>query len=114
MAKKSTPDHQELSAATLNIFADQPAAIQVGPYVTKFTLGVIEDDDGDFPRPVVTIAMPTINLMRMVADMQTLFTDPEFKRDSAKMLAEDSKKFFDSRPKMAARPQLKVAKPTAK
>lgn len=114
MAKKSTPDHPELAVATLNIFADQPAAIQVGPYVTKFTLGVIEDDDQDFPRPVVTIAMPTINLMRMVADMQALFTDPEFKRDSAKMLAEDSKKFFDSRSKIAPRPPLKVARSATK
>ncbi|MDP3337253.1 MAG: hypothetical protein Q8S51_10760 [Rhodoferax sp.] len=87
---------QSPTAAPLNIFADQPSAIQVGPYVTKFTLGVIEEDDSEFPRPVVTVAMPTVNLIRMVNDLQVIFSDPEFKKDSAKSLTSDVKKYFSS------------------
>lgn len=84
------------TAAPLNIFADQPSAIQVGPYVTKFTLGVIEEDDSEFPRPVVTVAMPTVNLMRMVHDLQMIFSDPDFKKESAKSLTSDVKQYFST------------------
>lgn len=84
------------ATAPLHIFADQPSSIQVGPYVTKFTLGVIDGDGEEFPRPVVTVAMPTINLIRMVSDLQEIFSDPEFRNDSAKVLAADSKKYLSS------------------
>jgi hypothetical protein len=87
-------EEQALSSAPLIVFADQPSAIQVGPYVSKFTLGVVDDGDGEYPRPVVTIAMPTINLMRMVQDLQELFTNSEFREDSAKMLSQDLKTYF--------------------
>lgn len=87
---------QSPASAPLNIFADQPSAIQVGPYVTKFTLGVIEEDDNEFPRPVVTVAMPTVNLIRMVKDLDAIFSDPDFKQESAKSLTSDIKKHFST------------------
>lgn len=93
MTNKSN-SKKSLTTAPINIFADQPAAIQVGPYVTKFTLGVIDEDDSEFPRPVVTIAMPTVNLMRMVKDLNLIFTDSDFKKESAESLIADIKEYF--------------------
>jgi len=87
---------QSPTSAPLNIFADQPSAIQVGPYVTKFTLGVIEEDDDEYPRPVVTVAMPTVNLIRMVNDLHEIFSNPNFKQESAKSLTSDIKKHFST------------------
>lgn len=71
--------------------------MQVGPYVSKFTLGVSDDDGSDYPRPVVTIAMPTVNLIRMIEDLQELFADPEFKKESMNLLAMDARRYFGAR-----------------
>lgn len=81
----------------------------MGPYVTKFTLGVIDEDDSDYPTPVVTIAMPTVNLMRMVQDMQGMFLDPGFKADCVKMIALDAKRYF-SVPGLAQGEDVKTQK----
>lgn len=105
-----TEEHA-LSTAPLIVFADQPAAIEVGPYVSKFTLGVVDDGNGEYPRPVVTIAMPTINLMRMVQDLQELFTNSEFKEDSAQRLSQDIKTYF-SAPGVAKSRSIKRLKST--
>lgn len=83
----------------------------MGPYVTKFTLGVIDGED-EYPRPVVTIAMPTVNLMRMVEDMQALFIDQEFKKDTMKMLSDDAKIFFNTQSQVKKDHQLDFKKVT--
>jgi hypothetical protein len=93
MSNKSN-SKKSLTTAPLNIFADQPAAIQVGPYVTKITLGVIDEEDDEFPRPVVTIAMPTVNLIRMIKDLNLIFSDSNFKKESAESLTADIKEYF--------------------
>lgn len=103
-----------LTVAPQNIFADQPSAMQVGPYVTKFTLGVIDEDDSEFPRPVITVAMPTVNLMRMVHDLQLIFSDPEFKKDSAKSLTSDVKKYFTTPGLSKIEPSKRVVKRISK
>jgi|LauGreDrversion2_3_1035106.scaffolds.fasta_scaffold156138_1 hypothetical protein len=94
--KNKSNTQKSLTSAPLNIFADQPSAIQIGPYVTKFTLGVIEEDDDEYPRPVVTVAMPTVNLIRMVTDLHAIFSDPAFKKESAASLTSDIKKHFST------------------
>lgn len=80
-----------------SIYADQPAGIQAGPYNVKITLGVIEDDDSDYPRPVATIVMPTTNMMRMVAELQALFENPDFLDEAKKALDDDSRKWFSAK-----------------
>lgn len=68
-------------------FADQPAALMLGPLVSRITFGTEEMDDGPFPRPIVTIAMPTPALLQFVNDVKAAFDDPLFKKRSAEDLA---------------------------
>lgn len=68
--------------------------MQLGPYTSKLTFGVIEDDDTEFPRPVVTIAMPTINLMRMVKELGEMLDDKDFRASCEQLLLADVKKHF--------------------
>lgn len=70
----------------------------MGPYTTKITLGLIDEEGDEYPRPVVTIAMPTLNLMRMVEDLHDLFKDPEYQKDTAAMLASDIKQYYSRGP----------------
>lgn len=72
-------------------FADQPAELMIGTLVSRLTFGVTEDDDGDFPRPVVTIAIPTIALIQLVHDLKKSFDNPKFRRESAESLLEAAK-----------------------
>lgn len=76
------------------VFVDQPAGIQAGPYVTKITLGVVDDDGTEFPRPVLSISMPTVNMMLMVRELRELFEDPAFLEASKKAMDDDARRFF--------------------
>lgn len=71
------------------IYADQPAGIQAGPYNIKITLGVVDDDDSDYPRPIATVVMPTTHVMRMVEELQALFAHPDFLSDARMALEDD-------------------------
>lgn len=75
-------------------FVDQPSSYQTGPYVTKLTFGVIDDDGTDSPRPVITLAIPTVNLMRMVEDLQQLIQEQEFKEHNLSAIEEDLRIFY--------------------
>lgn len=61
-------------------FSDQPASLTIGALVSRITFGVAEDDDSEFPRPVVTVAMPTVDLMKLMHDLKKTFDDPKFKK----------------------------------
>lgn len=63
-------------------FADQPAALMLGPLVSRITFGTEEMDDGPFPRPIVTIAMPTPALLQFVNDLKAALDEPSFKKNS--------------------------------
>ncbi len=67
-------------------FADQPAALMLGPLVSRITFGTEEMDDGPFPRPTVTIAMPTTSLLQFVNDLKAALEDPAFKKSSVEHL----------------------------
>lgn len=94
-------------AEVVNMFIDQPCSFQAGPYVTKLTLGVDDNDGQDFPRPTITIAMPTVNLIRMVEDLQKVFADPNFKLHNLNTINEDLKTFYgiDGAPPSSPKPR---------
>lgn len=89
MSKKATnsTDTYDLSKVPM-YFADQPAALMLGPLNSRITFGVAEDDGGDFPRPVVTIAIPTIALIQLVHDLKKSLEHPKFRKESAQFLFE--------------------------
>lgn len=72
-------------------FADQPAVLLLGPFVSRVTFGTAEEGSGDFPRPVVTIAIPTIALMQLVNDLKKSFDSVDFKKNSATALLSAAK-----------------------
>lgn len=92
------------------VFVDQPCSFQAGPYVTKLTFGVDENDGTEEPRAVLTIAMPTINMMRMVEDLQKLFNDPDFKSYNLNVLTEDFKSVYGVEDLVAKNTALKRKK----
>ena len=68
MAKKPT-DGPLIDCTNAPIFyADQPAALMLGAHISRLTFGVSELDGSDYPRPVVTIAIPTQSLLSLVND----------------------------------------------
>lgn len=73
-------------------YADQPAALLLGPHVSRITFGVEEEDDGDFPRPVVTIAMPTASLLEFANDLKAALDSPGFKKHAVDQLSRSAKK----------------------
>lgn len=73
-------------------YADQPAGLALGPHVCRLTFGVEEDDGTDYPRPVVTVAIPTVSLLLMVNDLAHTLNDPAFKKSTATALAAAAKK----------------------
>lgn len=73
-------------------YADQPAGLAIGPHVSRVTFGVSEDGPSDFPRPVVTIAIPTDALLSMVVDLSSIFGSASFKKDVANHLEMTAKK----------------------
>lgn len=72
-------------------FADQPSSLMLGAAVSKLTFGVSEEDDGDFPRPVVTIAIPTSALIQLVHDLKKTFDSPKFRKETSELLLEGAK-----------------------
>jgi hypothetical protein len=88
MAKKNTPNTVDpyIHTNVPMFYADQPAALMLGPLVSRLTFGVEETDDGDYPRPVVTIALPTRALMQLVNDLNTEFESSSFRKHSAASL----------------------------
>jgi hypothetical protein len=68
------------------VFADQPSALLLGAVVSRITFGVHDADGSDYPRPVVTIAMPTDSLMQLVLDLKLQFDDPDFRKHCAESL----------------------------
>lgn len=89
MSNKTTNSAHTVDPSRVPIyFADQPAALMLGALVSRITFGVTEDDDGDFPRPVVTIAIPTVALIQLVHDLKKSFDNPKFRKQSAESLLE--------------------------
>lgn len=72
-------------------YADQPASLALGPTVSRLTFGV--EDSGDYPRPVVTLAIPTVALLMLVKDLSRTFDSDGFKKDMAKGLERSAKAF---------------------
>lgn len=73
-------------------YADQPAGLSLGPHVCRLTFGVEEDDDNEYPRPVVTVAMPTVSLLMMINDLALTLNDPKFKKATEAGLISAAKK----------------------
>jgi hypothetical protein len=73
-------------------YADQPAGLALGPHVCRLTFGVEEDDGSEYPRPVVTVAIPTVSLLLMVNDLAHTLNDPAFKKSIASGLEAAVKK----------------------
>lgn len=92
--KKIQQERNPHSLDVPTFFADQPATIHTGPYTTKITLGSVDDDGSDFPRPVVTIVMPTVNLIRMVEELHELVSSPDFQAESKTMLERDISRYY--------------------
>lgn len=92
MVKKSTEvkDEMDISSAPI-FFADQPAALMLGAHVSRITFGIEEPDDHDFPRPVVTIAMPTTALLQFVNDVKDALSAPNFKKQTITELLKAAK-----------------------
>jgi hypothetical protein len=52
------------------------------PQVTKLSFGMNDDDDdSDFPRPILTVVMPTDALITMVRDLIDVMGSDAFKED---------------------------------
>lgn len=92
MAKKSMETTPSPSNATTPLFfADQPAALMLGPHVSRITFGVEEMDDGEFPRPVVEIAIPTVALLQFVNDVKEALSSSDFKKQTVGLLEKSAK-----------------------
>lgn len=72
-------------------YADQPASLALGPTVSRLTFGV--EDAGEYPRPTVTLAIPTVALLMLVKDLSRTLDSEEFKNDMAKGLERSAKAF---------------------
>lgn len=79
-------------------FADQPAALLLGPQVSRFSFGVEDMDDGQFPRPVVEIAMPTVALLQFVNDVKETLNSTDFKQQTVSALEKAAKTIVAGRP----------------
>ena len=92
MSKKSASEISPYENVNVPMyFADQPAALMLGAAVSRITFGVAENDGSDFPRPVVTIAIPTLALMQLVHDLKKSFDSPSFRKGSVQSLADAAK-----------------------
>ncbi|SEL61497.1 hypothetical protein SAMN05216359_11258 [Roseateles sp. YR242] len=77
------------------LYADQPAELALGPFVSRLTLGVIESD-AEFPVPVVSVAMPTLALLQMAQDIVRQIESSSFTKRTARILAEAAQRFGES------------------
>lgn len=95
MTKKPfTSDTQQISAVPV-YFVDQPAALMLGATISKITFGTEESDDEMYPRPVVTIAIPTVALLQLVNDLKKQMNSSGFKRHAVTILGENAKLIAD-------------------
>ncbi|WP_411851594.1 hypothetical protein ACLB90_03210 [Stenotrophomonas sp. LGBM10] len=77
-------------------YADQPAGMAFSPQVTRLTFGIEDDDESsDFPRPVVSVVMPTDAVITMVRDIMEVLENDRFKDDMIKKTAQMAQSFAD-------------------
>ncbi|MFA7292340.1 MAG: hypothetical protein WC023_08830 [Rhodocyclaceae bacterium] len=94
MAKKL----EEMHPAPPLFFADQPAALMLGPQISRISFGVEDMDDGQYPRPVVEIAIPTLALLQFVNDVKDALNSTEFKQQAVQILGTAAKSIATGRP----------------
>ncbi len=81
MAKNSSTPKNDFSNVPV-YYADQAAGLLLGHHVSKLTFGVeSEDSDSEYPRPVVTVVIPTETLIDLVSDLKLLLDSDKFKKD---------------------------------
>lgn len=68
------------------LYADQPAELSLGPFVSRLTLGIVESQS-DAPIPVLSFAMPTTALLQMAKDIVQQIESPSFAKGAAKSLS---------------------------
>ena len=73
-------------------FADQPSALMLGPHISRVSFGVAENDSSDFPRTVVTIAMPTAAFLEFINDAKAALDSADFKKHAVDHLTRAAKK----------------------
>jgi hypothetical protein len=89
MARKPTSKNSSDDFTNVATFyVDQPAAVAYGVHVSKLTFGVSDNDESEFPRPIVTIVIPTTYLLRFVRDISERLEDPEFQENMKTALRE--------------------------
>ena len=93
MAKKHNEPILDMTHVPI-FFADQAAGLAVGAHVSRLTFGVQEDDGTDYPRPVVTIAIPTTSLLDLVSDLRLIFEDDDFRGDVNQQLESSARKLL--------------------
>lgn len=115
MAKR--PEAKRPKAAPLihgdapTFYADQPAGMAFSPQVTKITFGVDDNDStNEFPRPVVTIVLPTDAVLNMVRDMVDILGSEEFKAEMLDKTAKLTEIFTEG--VSAGRPENLSTSPT--
>jgi hypothetical protein len=82
MTERMTGGVSTLQAAPM-FYADQLAAITAGPHVCRLTFGVQEDDGSEYPRAVVTVAVPTIALMQLLSEVGGTLNHLDFRKQAA-------------------------------
>ncbi|MBD3825627.1 hypothetical protein [Stenotrophomonas sp.] len=89
---KKPPTHADAPI----FYADQPAGMAFSPQVTRLTFGIEDDDESsDFPRPVVSVVMPTDAVISMVRDIMEVLENDKFKEDMIKKTAQMAQSFAD-------------------
>jgi len=68
------------------LYADQPAQLALGPFVSRLTLGVVDEHSED-PVPVLSFSMPTIALLQMAKEIVQQIENPTFSKRVARTLA---------------------------
>jgi hypothetical protein len=92
-------------------FADQPAGLAVGPFVSKLTFGVEDGDDSDYPRPVVTIAIPTVALVALLDDLNVIVDGADFKKAIPTLMNAAAERIASGRKKTASKELVEIRSP---
>jgi len=58
----------------------------LNPVISRITFGIDEMDGSQFPRPTVTVAIPTTALLQFVNDIKAALEDSAFKKLSVEQL----------------------------
>jgi hypothetical protein len=91
MAKSTkNPIDHDLSKVPI-YYADQPAGLAIGAHISRLTFGVEEDDKAGFPRPIVTVAIPTVSLLALLDDLNVIFDQNSFKKSVSEALLNSAK-----------------------